>query len=393
MGPADGGNVRVSTLGWTAAGGWCPDPAAVAGEAPLDPGRTLVLAFADPAVGDDDRPLQELSAAFPGGVVVGVSTAGQLTRDGVSDDDVVAVVARLSSSSVRIAWTAHAGIHDSADAGRSLGRRLASPDSPGCPAVVLVLSDGLSVNGSALVEGLRSTLPEGVPLSGGLAADGPRFARTWVYVDGEVRSNVVAAVGLYGDVEVGSGSAGVWDGFGPERRVTRSEGNVLFEIDGIPALTLYREYLGELARELPASALLFPLAIRSPDGEEHLVRTVLGVDAQEQSMTFAGDVPVGWTVRLMRTTVDRLVDGAHAAAADARLPGPPPDLALAVSCVGRRLVLGERTDEEIEATLDALGPDTPLVGFYSYGEIGPHGAACALHNQTMTLLTLREPLP
>jgi hypothetical protein len=186
---------------------------------------------------------------------------------------------------------------------------------------------------------------------------------------------------------------GGWGIFGPERTVTSSSGNVLAELDGKPALELYTRYLGELADQLPASALLFPLAIRQPGSDHQVVRTVLAVDEVEHTMTFAGDVPEGWTAQLMRSSTDRLVDGAAVAAAMSAdgvgMGGPT--LSIAVSCVGRRLVLGERTEEEIEAAVDALAEGGDLIGFYSYGEIapGPSGRA-ELHNQTMTVTTLGE---
>jgi hypothetical protein len=214
--------------------------------------------------------------------------------------------------------------------------------------------------------------------------------------NGSARSNVVCAAGLYGDrVTIGHGSRGGWDNFGPERLVTRSRGNVLFELDGRPALQLYKEYLGELASGLPSTGLLFPLALRAnATDEKSLVRTILAVDEARQSMTFAGDMPEGALARLMRANFDRLIDGASEAAS---LAGNPhvghadETLAIAISCVGRRLVLGERAEEEIEATLEMLPADTRQIGFYSYGEISPYAqGSCDLHNQTMTLTTIRE---
>ena len=206
-------------------------------------------------------------------------------------------------------------------------------------------------------------------------------------------TNLVCAAGLYGErLSIGHGSRGGWDNFGPERLVTRAHANVLYELDGRPALELYKEYLGDLASGLPATGLLFPLALRThADDDKSLVRTILAVDEATQSMTFAGDVPTGSLVRLMRANFDRLIDGASAAAALAARPDEGETLAIAISCVGRRLVLGERAEEEIEATLEALPAGTRQVGFYSYGEISPYGqGSCDLHNQTMTLTTIRE---
>jgi hypothetical protein len=245
------------------------------------------------------------------------------------------------------------------------------------------------------VRGVVSKIPASVPVTGGLAGDAGRFERTWTIYDGNLQENTVVAVGFYGEhVQIGFGSGGGWDIFGPERRVTQSDGNVLYALDGKPALTLYKRYLGERASGLPATALLFPLAIRSdhPNGRE-VVRTILAVDEQKQSMTFAGDIPAGSMAQLMKANVDRLIDGALMAAENARNGHVTASetLCVAISCVGRRLVMSGRTDEELEITLETMPPGTRQIGFYSYGEIAPCDESLPeLHNQTMTLTTISE---
>jgi hypothetical protein len=357
--------------------------------AQLDGSGTLVVAF-----GDRDlprEPLADLRVSFPHSHIIGCSTAGQILGDTLTDSTVVVGVARFATTRVSSARAAVSHPDESFAAGQALARTLAEPGLE----AVFVLSDGLLVNGSALVRGVASALPADVVITGGLAGDGERFASTWVLGDGVARSGSVVGVGLSGPhLRVGSGSFGGWDIFGPERLITRANGNVLYEVDGRPALALYKEYLGDRAGGLPATALLFPLAIRaSADERRRTVRTVLAVDDDAQSMTFAGDVPEGWRAQLMRANKDRLVDGAMEAAlrCGAGASAGAPMLALAISCVGRRLVLGERTEEEIEAALEVLPAGSELVGFYSYGEIAPHGeGVCDLHNQTMTLTTISE---
>ena len=355
----------------------------------LDSPRTLVVAFGAPDYADRPEALAELTASFPRSTVVGCSTAGEIHDQAVADGSLVAGVVRFRHTDLAVASTAIDSSLDSASAGARLGQMLA----PGRPRLVLVLSEGLTVNGTHLVRGLQDSLPQETTIVGGLAGDGDRFARTWVLVGGRPVGRHVAAVALRGPLEIGAGSQGGWDAFGPERRVTRATGNVLYELDGKPALALYKHYLGELARGLPAAALRFPLSIREERrAKSAVVRTVLSIDDDSQSMTFAGDVPVGWHAQLMRSSQDRLIAGAMRAAADATdgMTGAPA-LALAISCVGRRLVLGARTEEETEAALEALPPGSRQIGFYSYGEISPaRGACCELHNQTMTLTTIRE---
>jgi hypothetical protein len=354
-----------------------------------DSARTLVVAFGAPSYAEAPQALDELASAFPKSAIVGCSSAGEIHDHLVADGTLVVAIAQFERTDLAVASTRIESAGDSAAAGARLGRKLAAP----CPKLVLVFSEGLAVNGTDLVRGLSDALPPGTMIAGGLAADGDRFARTWVLVDGKPASGHVVAVAMAGPLEIGVGSQGGWDTFGPERQVTRANGNVLYELDGKPALALYKDYLGELASGLPASALRFPLSIREArDAQGAVVRTILSIDEKAQSMTFAGDVPTGWRAQLMRSNHDRLIAGAMRAAFDATaaLNGKPA-LALAISCVGRRLVLGARTEEETEAALEALPSGSHQIGFYAYGEISPAGrAVCELHNQTMTLTTVRE---
>jgi len=278
----------------------------------------------------------------------------------------------------------------SAAAGAALAQALAAPDL----VHVLVISEGLDINGEALVRGLGEKLPSGVSVTGGLSADGEQFQETAVLFGQAAQKNTVAAVGLYGTaLKVGYGSLGGWDSFGPERQITKSNGNVLYELDGQSALALYKRYLGEHASGLPASGLLFPLSLRTHEASAPVVRTILSVNEADQSLTFAGNVPVGGYVRLMKANFDRLIDGAVGAGRiSAEALGGAVDLALLISCVGRRMVLQQRVEEEVEGVRDIVGPDAVLAGFYSYGEISPFTplARCELHNQTMTVTTLSE---
>ena len=251
------------------------------------------------------------------------------------------------------------------------------------------------MNGSDLVSGMTSALPAGVTVTGGLSGDGSRFTSTHVIADGTLSDKAIVAIGLYGEaLRVGCGSLGGWDPFGPTRVITRARGNVLYELDGQSALSLYKRYLGDQARDLPASGLLFPLSIRANDNQMGVVRTILGVDEAEDALVFAGDIPEGSPARLMRANFDRLIDGAVGAArvsADA-LRGSSPELALLISCVGRKMVLQQRVEEEIEGVRDVVGSRPVIAGFYSYGEISPFSptASCELHNQTMTITTFAE---
>ena len=381
--------MQSATLSHRPSTGWTqPLPMA------LDGPRTLVLAFGASRLPADAPALRALVGAFPRSLVVGCSTAGEIAGDTVHDESISVAVARFEHTRLALALAEVTDVTESGGAGETLVRqlRLGGNDLR----AVFVLSDGLHVNGTPLVDALRRGLGPDVVLSGGLAGDGSAFERTWVLAAGRLTEGCVAAVGLYGDrLQVGSGCRGGWMDFGPERRITRSAGNVLFELDGKPALDLYKSYLGELAQGLPGSALRFPLSIRRPgDTAPPLVRTILAIDEAQRALTFAGDMPEGHAARLMRTTNDSLIDSAARASADAlrSATGRGDALVVSVSCVGRRLVLGERTEEEVESVLEAAPAGTRHVGFYSYGEIAPGtaGAASDLHNQTMTVTVFSE---
>ncbi len=357
--------------------------------APLAP--QLVLLFGARAAIQESDALPTLRARYPDARLVGCSTAGEICGTDVTDETIVAAVVQFEHTQVRVAHLPLNSMEDSHRVGEALATSLRADDL----VHVLVLSEGLQVNGSALLAGLREQLPAEVLVTGGLAADGAQFEQTCVCVDGGCTGRAVAAIGLYGNrLQVGHGSLGGWDAFGPERVITRSTGNILYELDGAPALELYKSYLGRHASDLPSSGLLFPLSVRSAKGEHGVVRTILGVDEAAGSLTFAGDVPQGHLARLMKSNVDRLVDGAQGAASASleAVGSTPPELAILISCVGRKLVLKQRVEEEVESVRDVLGDDAVLVGFYSYGEIAPFSGstACELHNQTMTITTLRE---
>ena len=340
---------------------------------------------------EEESVLAAVRDAYPRAEIVGCSTAGEIYGTIVADDSLVTTALHFDGTSIACARVA---IEDPA-ASLVAGRRLAESLEHENLVHVIVFSEGLRVNGSDLVKGLSSGLPPGVTVTGGLSGDGHRFVQTYVIWKGRSESGSIVAIGFYGSaLRVGYASLGGWDPFGPERIISRSHGNVLYELDGQSALALYKKYLGEHADDLPASGLLFPLSVRTEADATPVVRTILSIDEDEKNMTFAGDMPQGAYARLMKANFDRLVDGAAGAATVSyeAVGGESPDLALLISCVGRKMVLQQRVEEEIESVRHVLGSATALTGFYSYGEISPFTpkARCELHNQTMTITTFRE---
>jgi hypothetical protein len=336
---------------------------------PIDPLADLVLGFGDKALLEDPTVYDTLREHFPSAIIALSSSSGEIYQAEVYDGTISLLTLSFEQTQLK-----HQGVNikdypDSFAAGAAVVRNLLTEDLQH----ILVLSDGSLVNGSKLVKGLRSIVADRVSVTGGLAGDGADFDYTLVGLNEAPMQGRILAIGFY---------------------VTKSTANELFELDGKSALNKYKEYLGEYASELPGSALLFPLSIRVEGGDKHLVRTILSIDNERSSMIFAGDVPEGSKVRFMRANIDRLIDAASTAANNALVGFDQlePEVALLISCVGRKLVLGSRVDEEIEAVAEILGKKTLLSGYYSYGEISPlrKSGSCELHNQTMTITCMQE---
>lgn len=368
----------------------------------LDSAQTLLLFFSSPDRSIVEPALLKVAQSFPKSLMVGCSSSGEIYDNDVFDNSISLALIQFEETQLSLACEIISETNDSLSIGSRLAKSLLDGNQQHDELrSVLILSDGLAVNGTKLIDSLSSALPSDIAITGGLAGDGDRFEITWVWSDGAFQDGLICAIGFSGEnFGVSHGSQGGWDVLGPEREVTRSIDNVLYELDGQPALQLYKKYLGDRAEGLPATGLLFPLAITNKNtSDSDTVRTILAVNEDENSITFAGDIPQGGFVKLMRANFDRLIDGAADAAADVMrndnlnnyIDGPL--LCISISCVGRRLVLGPRTEEEIEAVKNSVPKVAKQIGFYSYGEISPlANGRCDLHNQTMTLTLIWENL-
>jgi len=374
---------------WTKKNGW----STVSEAGLLTTVPQLVLVFGGRAELQKQEHFDSLKSFYPDSHIILCSTAGEILGTRVYDDSLSVTAVQFSKSTIAFSQTTILQNNESEQKGKELVLKLPKEGL----VHAMVFSDGLKVNGTALVEGITSGLPKNVSVTGGLVGDGADFKQTVVGLDAPPTEGNIILIGFYGQsLHVGYGSLGGWDTFGPDRTITRSKGNVLFELDSRPALELYKEYLGEQAKDLPSAGLLFPmrLQMKTESGEIEVVRTLLAVDEKEQSMTFAGDMPEGVTATLMRANFERLVDGALGAASmSTDGMNAKTKLALLISCVGRKLVLKDRIEEETEAVRSVFGNSVAMAGFYSYGEISPVAPTekqCRLHNQTMTITTFAE---
>lgn len=350
----------------------------------------LVIAFGSTALLDDNTIYETLRAWYPQANILMNTTSGEIIGTQVNNETVSLTAIAFEKTRVKTAITQIAAVRNSFDAGYYLARALDPVDLTN----VLVISDGQKVNGSELVSGLQEFLPKGAIITGGMAGDGDHFKKTLVGLNEIPTEGRIAVIGFYGkDITVTHSSTGGWDPFGPERLITKSKGNTLFELDMKPALDIYKLYLGDQAHKLPGSGLLFPLSIRTPENPEPVVRTILSIDEDKKSITFAGSMPDGAYARFMKTNLDHLINGAADAALNsAKNILQKPDLAILISGAGRKRVLDDRAEEEVEAVKTIFGAATAITGFYSCGEISPSSdvSKCHFHNQTMTITTFSE---
>ncbi|WP_291965616.1 FIST signal transduction protein [Maribacter sp.] len=351
----------------------------------------LVLVFGNRYMLDSDLIYDEVRALFPNGHIVFGTTSGEIIDDKVLEGTVVLTAIEFEKSSVLVK---RSNVHNFQNDDQKLGESLIAEFPKENLKHLFVISEGSTVNGSALIVGLENLKETTFGLSGGLCGDDDRFEKTLASYNEKPKEGEIIAIGFYGDtLEITSSNFGGWTTFGPERIITKSKGNLLYELDGKPALDLYKTYLGEKADELPKSALLYPLSVKATEDSDPLVRTILNIDEKENTMLLAGDVPEGARVQLMMSSVDDIANGASQAA-ELAMEGrkKSPELALLISCIGRKLVMDQRTEEEIEEVKAVIGNNTVISGFYSYGEMAPFSGqdSCKLHNQTMTLTLFSE---
>jgi hypothetical protein len=351
----------------------------------------LVLVFANRMLLEKNEIIEEIRNEFPYEHIVFGSTSGEIIHDNVFDNSIVVTAIEFEKSTFEIRTE---NILDYNKDAKKLGQKLYNEIPKENLKHLFVLSEGSFVNGSSLIEGLEENIQNAIPISGGMCGDDAKFEKTVASYKINPKEGEVILIGFYGEsLEISFASFGGWSTFGPERIITKSEANILYEIDDQPALDLYKKYLGDKANQLPQASLLYPLNV-TPNGKTApVVRTILGINIEDQSMTLAGDVPVNSKVQLMMASVDAIAEGANEAAKLAmKNRKNKPQLALLVSCVGRKLVMNQRVEEEIERVHEVVGEQTAITGFYSYGEMAPFSGNtfCDLHNQTMTLTLISE---
>ncbi len=352
----------------------------------------LVLVFGNRFLLENDKIIEEVRTHFPYEHIVFGSTSGEISHTNVNDSSISVIAIEFEKSSFIIKSD---NILNYDKKAKKLGQVLYNEMPKENLKHLYVVSEGSFVNGSDLIDGLEQDMYASIAITGGMCGDDDRFEKTLASYKENPKVGEVVLIGFYGEtLDISFASFGGWTPFGPERTVTSSKGNILFEIDGKPALDLYKYYLGDKASELPQASLLYPLNVKTDGNSEAVVRTILSINEANNSMILAGDVPVNSHVQLMMASIDAIASGAqHAAELANENRKNPAELALIVSCIGRKLVMNQRVEEEIEQVHEVIGNNVAIAGFYSYGEIAPFNGknkSCELHNQTMTLTLFSE---
>jgi len=386
--------LKIDELSWSDNSGWFFQKKRVDDNSLVQ----IVFIFGTVKALVDGEFLCPLRQLYPNAKIVGGSSAGNIQDNYLSTDEIVASAIYFENSRIEVSTKELSDTKNSFEIGKEVLDELHTKGDD--LKHILIFSDGIHINGSMLVRGFTDNVQKRVPISGGLfGEETANFRETYAVPDSEAKKNYVIGVGLYGDnLLIRSGSSAGWEDFGAERIITKSTGNVVYEIDGQPALNLYRKYLGELAKELPASGLRFPLNIWRNDEDIPVIRTLFSINEEENSLTFVGDVPQNYKARLMKTNIDGLIDGAEKAVRMTRYredsdTKDSQSLCIAVSCIGRRLVLNQLVEEEIDVLKEYLGDNMSIIGFYSFGEIAPFSRelkSCRFHNQTMTITVIEE---
>ncbi|RCW93929.1 FIST signal transduction protein [Winogradskyella arenosi] len=351
----------------------------------------LVLVFGNRLLLEDPLIYQEIKVLFPDGHLVFGSACAEISLRTVNEDSITITAIEFEKSKFMIKTSNVLNTDlDSFKTGKDLINQFPSEGLKN----VFVISEGSFVNGSQLTKGMSEPNDDNLLITGGLCGDDTRFEKTLASYNENPKEGEIVAIGFYGEsLEISFSIYGGWTPFGPERTVTKSEGNVLYELDGQLALDLYKTYLGDKAKDLPGAALLYPLNVKSEDENHAIVRSILNINEEENAVILAGDIKENSQVQLMMTNVDHIANASERAAKQAlEFRENKPEVALLVSCIGRKLVLDQRVEEEIDEVIEILGEGTTVSGFYSYGEIAPfHGeTACQLHNQTMTITLISE---
>ncbi len=359
----------------------------------------IIFAFSSIKYKQEDV-LEGIKSVAQGAPIVGGSAAGEITS-WATVYDAVSVMA-VSADKIKFTVGCGTGVSkDSFKAGAMAAESVIKNNQGKKPKLFIMIPDGMTGNGEAIVEGVKSVLGRDFPIIGGSTGDDYLFKKTYEYCGDKIMTDAVVGVGLSGKFSFGFGIRHGWEPVGLPLKVTKVNGVKLQEVDGKPALKIYQEYFGKRASELieeplARMAYTYPLGLTVQGSDELLIRDPVRANKKGE-ITMAAAIPQGTTIRLMLGDRESAIRAAKQAAkiAKAQLQGRPARLILMFNCMARNKLLGVRCNEENQTVQKTIGADVPMLGFYTYGEQGPllgkQGTPTYFHNETMTLLVIGEP--
>jgi len=358
----------------------------------------ILFAFSSVKYNQEDV-LAGVRSVVPDTPIVGGSAAGEITS-WTTVFDAVNVMA-IASDQIKFSIGCGAGVSkDSFRAGVLAAKSVIKNNKGKKPDLFIMLPDGMTGNGTAIVEGIKSILGKNFPIIGGSLGDDYRFEKTYEYYQGKVLTDAMIGIGLSGHFSYGFGIRHGWEPIGLPLKVTKADGVKLQEVDNKPALKIYEEYFGKDASELiekplARMAYTYPLGITVEGSDELLIRDPV-IANKKGEITMAAAIPEGTTIRLMIADRDVALKAAKTAAEIAlgQLEKGPARFILMFNCMARNKLLGVRCNEENQIVQNTIGANVPMLGFYTYGEQGPllgkKNTPAYFHNETMTLLVVGE---
>ncbi|MCK5332388.1 FIST C-terminal domain-containing protein [Candidatus Parcubacteria bacterium] len=341
--------------------------------------------------------IREVSGDIP---LIGCSSSGEIIGSGPLSKS-VAIMAIESDSMNCVVAEGESIKPNPKEAGIKMANKLVEQTEGASIDSVIMLIDVLTGNGADAVRGVNSVLGKDTLIVGGAAGDDFSFKETFVYLNDKVLPSSIVGAGFYGDNIMTVGVRHGWVPIGNPMKVTKSQGAIIEEIDGKPALSIYEDYFGEeeaksLKNEaLAKMALTYPLGMTTADNDELLLRAPISAD-DNGAITCAAEVPEGSEVRLMIGSKDEAIAAAKEAAKNAleNLNGKKPAGVIVFNCIARQKLFSRHAKDEIDAIKEVLGKDIPVIGFYTYGEIAPingkNDIICRFHNETAVITVIGE---
>ena len=343
-----------------------------------------------------------LGTRLPSVPLIGPTTAGEFTDEGVTDGGLV--VALIASDTMSAASAVEDGVSEDVfgTVQATVNGLPSVSEIDGDHVAALTFHDGLTGKGEEITPLTRQLLG-GVPLVGGSAADELELAETTVFTDEDTSSDGVAIALLAAEEPFGLAARHGHTTLSDTYEVTSADGNVVHELDDEPAFEVWQNEIAETARDAydidvanldPSDSRFavllnqFELGLKTKDGG-YKIRWPAMTDSTDGPLKFATGIPEGSAVKIMHSPEAKQIDSAREAARAslAHFDGGDVAGALVFDCVCRGLIL----DDEFETAIDAIVSEleTPLAGFETYGEISmPAEAATGYHNTTTSILLL-----